>query len=102
VSQWLPGRTVHTTFYKKLTVIVGAQYPYGQLRFQARIHFQGMTTLTAAEVVEAVGKVPAEYGRLTNICRALGALTKIACTDGKPDKSEKELQVFCNPLFGSV
>ncbi|DBB09035.1 TPA: hypothetical protein ACH3X3_007660 [Trebouxia sp. C0006] len=81
---------------------IGAQYPYGQLRFQARIHFQGMTTLTAAEVVEAVGKVPAEYRRLTNICRALGALTKIACTDGKPDKSEKELQVFCNPLFGSV
>jgi len=83
-------------------VIAGARYPYGQLQSQARVHFQGMTTLTAAEVEEAVGKVPAEYGRLTNICRALGTLTKLACTDGNPEKSEKELQVFCNPLFGSV
>jgi len=102
LSQWLPGRIVHTTLYEKLTVIAGARYPYGQLQSQARVHFQGMTTLTAAEVEEAVGKVPAEYGRLTNICRALGTLTKLACTDGNPEKSEKELQVFCNPLFGSV
>ena len=93
---------MRTTFYEKLTVIAGARYPYGQLQSQARVHFQGMTTLTAAEVVEAVGKVPAQYGRLTNICRALGTLTKLACADGKPEKSEKELQVFCNPLFGSV
>lgn len=96
------GDCLYTTSYKPLAYIAGAQYPYGQLQSQARVHFQGMTTLTAAEVVEAVGKVPAEYGRLTNICRALGTLTNIACTDGETEKSEKELQVFCNPLFGSV
>lgn len=81
--------------------VAGEQYPYGQLQCQARVHLQGMTKLTAAELEEAVSKVAADHGRLTSVCHTLSLLTKPASAD-KAEKTEKELHVFCNPLFGST
>lgn len=60
-----------------------------------------MSKLTAAELEEAVSKVAAGHGRLTNVCHTLSLLTKLANAD-KAEKTEKELHVFCNPLFGST
>ncbi len=80
----------------------GEQYPYGQLQCQGRVYLQGATGLTAAEVEETVAKVAPDHGRLTNICQALGSLAKPSSEESKTEKSEKELHVFCNPLFGST
>ena len=86
----------------------GHNYPFGELGCIAKVHFQGSSQLTAAQLAAAVDGVPASYGRLTGICSALSKLCRpasaapAAAQQHEMSEAEKALQVFCNPLFGQV
>lgn len=68
---------------------------------QARVQLQQADALNVGELESTVAGVAAGYHRLTKICRALEGLTKPAQSGPVSEQTEKQLHVFCNPLFGA-
>lgn len=58
--------------------------------------------MTAVELEGAVAEVAAGLGRLTKACHALSCFTRPAAPAVVSEQTEKELHVFCNPLFGAT
>lgn len=69
---------------------------------QARVQLQQAGDLKVGELESTVAGVAADYHRLTKICRALGGLTKPTQSGPVSEETEKQLHVFCNPLFGAT
>lgn len=69
---------------------------------QARVKLQQANDLKVGELESAVAGVAAGYHRLTKICQALGSLTKPTQLGPVSEQTEKQLHVFCNPLFGAT
>lgn len=80
----------------------GTEYPYGPMPCQARVQLQQAGDLKAGELESTVAGVAAGYNRLTKVCRALGGLTKPTQLGPVSGQTEKQLHVFCNPLFGAT
>ena len=84
-----------------LALFAGLEYPFGEMPCQARVQLQQAGALTEAQVEGTVAGVTAGHKRLTLVCKALSVLTRPAASAPVPKQSEKELHVFCNPLFGA-
>ena len=78
-----------------------SEYPAGDIDTAAEIQLQGGSRVTEAAILKAAADVPLTAGRLTNICKVLSLLTVAPRLSADSKKSEQELQVFCNPLFGA-
>ena len=70
---------------------------------QARVQLQQAGDLTASKLESTVAGVAAGYNRVSKICHALSSLTRPTHL-GAPvsEQTEKQLHVFCNPLFGAT
>ena len=69
---------------------------------QARVQLQQSGELTVGELESTVASVAAGYNRLTKVCHALGGLTRRTQIGTASAQTQKQLHVFCNPLFGAT
>ena len=90
-----------TTLTKEVPC-AGPEYPYGPMPCQARVQLQQVGELTVGELERTVAGVAAGYNRLTKVCRALGGLTRPTQMGAVSAQTQKQLHVFCNPLFGAT